>query len=153
MIEPIFHQLQLAIHSLLALCDKLTAEDLAYRPQERSRSIREQLAHLSLICLADLHIAQEASQQEMDNFYASHPMKTLTEIKESMRTTYSALYDAYISLTPAQLLEEQTSYWGVTYSRYGWLLEIFGHIYHHRGQLQAQLSAKGVEMQGIIWFE
>ncbi|MBC8080580.1 MAG: DinB family protein [Gorillibacterium sp.] len=153
MIEPVFHQLKLAIDSLIMLCDILTEEDLEYFSEEQSRTIREQLVHLSLICLADLYIAQEASQQEMDAFYASDYIQTLTEIKESLRSTYSALYCEYASYTPEQLMEQKTSYWGVTYSRFGWLIEIFGHFYHHRGQVQAQLSAKGIAMQGITWFE
>ena len=38
-----------------------------------------------------------------------------------------------------ELHQEMTSYWGTTYSRYEWLLEIIAHLYHHRGQLHSIL--------------
>ncbi|WP_234007866.1 hypothetical protein [Lysinibacillus sp. FJAT-14745] len=44
-----------------------------------------------------------------------------------------------MNYTEVDLQDKLTSHWGVTYSRYEWLLEILAHVYHHRGQLHAML--------------
>ncbi|WP_193767096.1 hypothetical protein [Lysinibacillus parviboronicapiens] len=38
-----------------------------------------------------------------------------------------------MNFTEVELQEEVTSFWGVTYSRYEWLLEIAAHIYITEG--------------------
>ncbi|MGQ4667830.1 hypothetical protein ACUIJN_18725 [Metabacillus halosaccharovorans] len=44
-----------------------------------------------------------------------------------------------MNYTEAELQQRITSFWGVTYTRYEWLLEILATLYHHRGQLHAVL--------------
>ncbi|MDX8367074.1 hypothetical protein SLH52_17980 [Cytobacillus sp. IB215665] len=46
-----------------------------------------------------------------------------------------------------------TSYWGVTYTRFDWLLEIVAHLYHHRGQLHATLVHYYKQDPNILLFE
>lgn len=152
-IEPLLSQLKLAFDSLIAVCDRLEEKDWERVPYTGSRSMREQMAHLALIAEADMRIAEEASQAEMTAFYAAHPLSDPADIKAALEAGYTRLYETYTALSPEALAEKRTAYWGVTYSRYGWLVEIYGHIYHHRGQLYTQLAAAGIDLKGIVWFE
>ena len=47
-------------------------------------------------------------------------------------TNFHSLKNNYMKLSDTELLSRTTSYWGVTYTRYEWLLEILAHVYHHR---------------------
>ena len=152
-VEPLLYQLKVAVDSLIALCGRLTEEEWKSTPYPGARSVREQMAHLALIGHADLLIAAEAGQEEMAHFYAAHPLTEPEEMIASLKSGYAVLSDTYTALTPEQLAELKTAYWGVTYSRYGWLVEIFGHVYHHRGQLYTQLAGSGMDLKGIVWFE
>lgn len=152
-VEPLLHQLKLALDSLIAVCDRLEEKDWERVPYPGARTVREQMAHLALIAEADMRIAGEAGQAEMAAFYADHPLTDPADIKAALEAGYTRLYETYSALAPEELAEVRTAYWGVSYSRYGWLVEIFGHIYHHRGQLYTQLAADGVNLKGIVWFE
>lgn len=138
-IQPVFHQLEIAVQSIVDMASQLTEQDFALRPAENKRSIGELLSHLAVICKADYYISIEASEEQMAQFYAANSPETLDEIKASIWNNYTYLYEEYASFTLEQLQENKTSYWGVTYSRYEWLLQILSHVYHHRGQLHTML--------------
>ncbi|TSB45941.1 DinB family protein [Alkalicoccobacillus porphyridii] len=133
------HQIKFALIKTIEIADQLTPEDLHKRPTPDKHSIRELLEHLALICQADLLIASGASQQEMDEYYAKHSIKEFDQIKKSMLDNYSTLEETYLNYSDEELKAPVTSFWGVTYTRYEWLLEIVAHLYHHRGQLHAIL--------------
>ncbi|WP_251034110.1 hypothetical protein [Priestia megaterium] len=52
--EMVFNQINVNIHSLTAIINDVTEEELAYRPLPHKRSIQELLQHLCLICSADI---------------------------------------------------------------------------------------------------
>ena len=61
-------------------------------------------------------------------------------MREELIHNFSLLKEEVLELTGDMLSLESTSYWGVTYTKFEWLVEIvFAHLYHHRGQLQAML--------------
>lgn len=146
-IQPVFHQLEIAVRSIVDMASQLTEEDLAFRPAKNKRSVGELLSHLAVICKADYYISNEASEEQMARFYAANSSETLYEIKASIWNNYTFLYKEYASFTLEQLQENKTSYWGVTYSRYEWLLQILSHVYHHRGQLHTILTQFLPEMR------
>ena len=76
---------------------------------------------------------------DMSAHYAAAVPSSLQQAKTELIHNFERLKAFYLSLTEAQLSEPCTSYWGVTYSRYEWLLETLVHVTHHRGQLHALL--------------
>ncbi|MEI2666185.1 DinB family protein [Rossellomorea sp. LJF3] len=133
------HQIEVAVKSIIEMVEELKEEDLLMRPTPSKHSIGELLSHISLICMADDLIAGGASQEEMDSFYYSKSMDTLDEIRKELRENFHYLKERVAAWTEAMLMEETTSYWGVTYTRFEWLVEIAAHLYHHRGQLHSML--------------
>ncbi|OUS75276.1 hypothetical protein B1748_17440 [Paenibacillus sp. MY03] len=85
----------------------------------------------------------------MQAFYVRHEFKTIEEIKDNLITNYNQLVEEYSNYTEEKLFEYTQSYWGVRYSRFEWLLQMLGHIYHHRGQLHTYIliDSKGIEVQ------
>ncbi|MEJ9217955.1 DinB family protein [Paenibacillus glucanolyticus] len=133
------HQIEVAVVSIVTIIDKLDEADLLVKPTEDKHSVGELLKHIAVICRADFHISQGAAQEEMSAYYAGVSIHNLKDIQAELLSNYSYLEQAFREMTEEELHQEMTSYWGVTYSRYEWLLEILGHVYHHRGQLHAML--------------
>ena len=133
------HQIKFALEKTIEIMNELSPEDLTKRPTTNKHSIGELLEHLALICRADLLIASGCSQQEMHMYYAAQSLTSLEQIKKSMLDHYSTLEETYSSYSDEELQQPVTSFWGVTYSRYEWLIEILAHVYHHRGQLHSML--------------
>ncbi|WOV87194.1 DinB family protein [Sporosarcina oncorhynchi] len=134
-----FNQIEVLIQSVTELLEKLEPTDLAIQPTENKFSVRQLLAHMSLICKADLLISDETSEEEMKTFYSSISISTTEEMKEALLSNFSILKKRYLNYSEEELLQTTTSYWGVSYTRFEWLLEISSHLYHHRGQLHAML--------------
>ncbi|WP_220693837.1 DinB family protein [Salipaludibacillus neizhouensis] len=84
-------------------------------------------------------IANGAAQSEINQFYSSVKYENLNDIKTGILHNYQLLEEGYLNYSERELQQKITSFWGVTYSRYEWLLEILAHVYHHRGQLHAML--------------
>ncbi|MBE1553033.1 DinB family protein [Sporosarcina limicola] len=133
------HQINIAVKSIIEIIDKLEDSDLQKRPTPTKHSIGELLEHITMICRADSLIADGASKEEMHTFYTSASLNTLDEMKEALLNNYQLLEDKYEQFTEDELQQVTTSYWGITYTYYEWLLEIISHLYHHRGQLHAIL--------------
>ncbi|TGB01933.1 DinB family protein [Halobacillus salinus] len=151
--QSAFHQLEVVIASISEMVGQLNEEDLSFRPTVGKRSIRELLEHIASIPLADGHIANEATQEEMETFYASISLNTKDEILETLFDHFSQLKIQFENYTEDQLFTETTSWWGVTYTRFGWLLQIIAHMYHHRGQLHAVLVHVYEKDPEIMLFE
>lgn len=147
------HQIEIAVETIIQIIETLTEDDVQKRPTADKHSIGELLEHLAVICEADRRIAKEAKQTEMEEFYTGVSYKTLASIKAGLLTNFKALKNEYLTLSEEELKEETTSYWGVTYTRYEWLLEILAHIYHHRGQLHAMLVHCYQQDPNILLFE
>ena len=61
------------------------------------------------------------------------------QIQQTMIQGYDLLSKTFLSYPNEQLAEIKTAYWGISYSRFEWLLEIVTHFYHHRGQVHILL--------------
>jgi len=138
--ESALHQIKVALDSILSITEQLTEEELSIRPSPGKQSIQEQLEHLATICKADLLIAGGCGQEEMDRFYSSVQFRNLEDIQKAILGNFELLSEAYKGFSERELEVEISSYWGATYTRFEWLLQIVAHIYHHRGQLHAQLA-------------
>lgn len=138
-VKATLNQISIAVRSVIDMMDKLEPSDLTIQPTENKFSIGQLLAHMSLICKADLLISDEASEGQMSSFYSSNSLHTLAEMKEALLSNFTLLENRYLHYTEDELMQMTTSYWGVSYTRFEWLLEISSHLYHHRGQLHAML--------------
>jgi len=137
--QSAFNQINVAITTIIKIMDKLEEGDLQKRPSPNKNSIGELLQHIVTICKADFLIANGASQDEMNTFYAKISYKNLSEMKKALLENFRSLEECYFPYSEEDLQQKVTSYWGVTYTKYEWLLEILAHVYHHRGQLHAML--------------
>ncbi|WP_456278950.1 DinB family protein [Bacillus sp. AK128] len=137
--SSVLYQIEVAIKTVIKIIDTLDEGDLQKRPTGSKHSVGELLEHIAVICEADWRISKEATQEEMEKFYSTISYKSLDTIKVGLLTNFESLKTNYMNLSDADLLFQTTSYWGVTYTRYEWLLQILSHIYHHRGQLHAML--------------
>jgi len=133
------NQIKIALMKTIEIMEKLDETDLQKRPSPDKHSIGELLEHLASICRADLLIANGATQGELNQFYSSIEYGSLNEIKTGILHNFQLLEECYLNYSEEELQVKITSFWGVTYSRYEWLLEILAHVYHHRGQLHAIL--------------
>lgn len=134
-----FHQLEITVQSAAELISSIEESEWNTRPTDGKFSIGELVGHLALICEADRRIADGATEKDMSAYYAAAAPSSLQQAKTELMHNFERLKAVYLSLTEAQLFEPCTSYWGVTYSRYEWLLETLVHVTHHRGQLHALL--------------
>ncbi|MCA1012442.1 DinB family protein [Halobacillus halophilus] len=151
--QSAFHQLEVVIASISEIAGQLTEEELALRPTEEKYSIGELLEHLSIIPAADGKIAESASEEEMNALYQSYSLQSKEEILERLFDHFSQLKTQYENYTEEDLHTETVSWWGVTYTRYEWLLQIVAHMYHHRGQLHAMLVHSYRKDPEILLFE
>lgn len=101
--------------------------DLQKKPASNKRSIGELLEHIAVICKADLMISNGAKQKEMNQYYSSVALLSIQDVKSAIAENYKTLKDIYMNLTEIELQERTTAYWGATYTRYEWLLEIVAH--------------------------
>ncbi|ERN51178.1 DinB family protein [Alkalihalophilus marmarensis] len=151
--ESVLHQIEVALKTIIEIIDNLEEEDLQKRPTPKKHSIGELLEHIALICKADWHISKEATQEEMQSFYAEVSYKTLDSLKDGLLSNFYILKNNYLNLSEEELISQTTSYWGLTYTKYEWLLEILAHVYHHRGQLHAMLVHCYNKDPKILMFE
>lgn len=149
----VLHQIKLAVSTISQIINSLEEADLQKRPTAHKHSIGELLAHIAIICKADLLISNGATEAEMQDFYSAVSFKTKKEIGEALLKNYLALEEHYLNLTETALQQPVPSYWGTTYTRYEWLLEILAHVYHHRGQLHAMLVHSIGKDPKIVLFE
>ncbi|PEP54630.1 DinB family protein [Bacillus pseudomycoides] len=146
-VKSVLNQLEIVVESISSIIHQLGEEDLQVQPIATKRSIGELLKHISVICKADYLILNNASREEMDKFYNSIMLYTLLDIEQQLFENFRFLKKNISKYKEEELLEQTTSYWGVTYTRYEWLLEIATHISHHRGQLHTMLSHYGKDLK------
>ncbi|KEK25020.1 DinB family protein [Bacillus gaemokensis] len=138
-VQAALHQLEVAIDTYIKMLNQLTELDLQSKPIQTKRSLFEICTHLSLICHADLLILNGATQEELHTFHLEHAPKTIAQMQKTMLQGYELLSKTFLSYSNDELAEIMTVYWGVSYSRFEWLLEIVAHFYHHRGQIHILL--------------
>jgi uncharacterized damage-inducible protein DinB len=151
-VQATLHQLKIAVTSLDAILDELQEGDIDIQPVSTKRSLREVLAHACVLLKADCFIMNEATEAEMTLFYERNNPTTLEEMKVMLQENIEYVSLLFSSYSEAELLESKTSYWGVSYSRYEWLVEIVAHFYHHRGQIY-QMIVEHISDPGVRLFE
>ncbi|TQR12959.1 DinB family protein [Psychrobacillus soli] len=151
--ETVLHQIEVAVKTIIEIIEKLEEADLQKRPTSNKQSIGELLEHIAVICEADWHISNGATKEEMENYYSAISYKTLGALKKGLLTNFNALESNVRQLSEEELKRETTSYWGLTYTKFEWLLEILAHLYHHRGQLHAMLVHCYHKDPKILMFE
>lgn len=139
-VSSVFHQIKIAVDSVIEIINQLPETDLNSKPIDDKRSYIELLSHISLICKADLLILNEASLIEMQEYYERNTLRTIEEIKKKLILNYNELVEEFSCFSEEELFEYKESYWGVRYTRFEWLLEILSHLYHHRSQLHSYIS-------------
>lgn len=152
-IKAVLHQIEVAVSTIIEMIDKLDTNDLQKRPTANKQSIGELLEHIAGICEADWRISNGVTKEEMENYYSNVSYKTLDALKEALRTNFKALENNVMQLSKEELERETTSYWGLTYTKFEWLLEVLVHMYHHRGQLHAMLVHCYQKDPKILMFE
>ncbi|MDH4422293.1 MULTISPECIES: DinB family protein [Bacillus] len=138
-VQSTLHQLKVAVDTSIQMLNQYTESDLKIKPIESKRSLFEMCTHLALICHADLLILNGITEKELHTFYIEHTPKTIAHIQQTMLQGYELLSKTFLSYSDEELAEVKTAYWGISYSRFEWLLEIVAHFYHHRGQIHILL--------------
>lgn len=146
-VQAALHQLQIAIRTIVQILDKVKDEDLDLRPAPTKRSVYELFSHLSLLTQADFFILNEATKDEITMFYEANEKLTIKEMQLALFDSYNRLSHAFSTYSEEELQEVTTSYWGVSYTRYEWLIQIVAHMYHHRGQLHILLCEYSTDPQ------
>ncbi|MEE6452028.1 DinB family protein [Gottfriedia acidiceleris] len=124
------------------MIDLINEEDLNFQPIEDKKSIGELVQHLCELIGADMEIMSGASQEMMVHYYTLVECKSLVEMKSLLQKNFHELKEFYLNMNENDLVAKTTSYWGLQYSRFEWLLEILVHFTHHRAQLHMLLVQK-----------
>ncbi|ANU20504.1 damage-inducible protein DinB [Planococcus plakortidis] len=151
--EQVFHQLELIVTSTSELISSIEESDWEMRPTAGRFSIGELAGHIALICEADTRIANGASEAEMKAFYSSRTPISKKQALIELAHSFEELKNNYLPLTESELRKIHIAYWGVSYSRFEWLLETLVHLTHHRGQLHAMLVHHAGKDPKIALFE
>ncbi|WP_264448886.1 DinB family protein [Bacillus cereus] len=138
-VQSALHQLKVAVDTSIQILNQYTESDLIIKPIESKRSLFEMYTHLPLIFHADLLVLNGISEKELHTFYIEQTPKTITQMQQMMIKGYELLSKTFLSYSNEELAEIMTAYWGISYSRFEWLLEIVAHFYHHRGQIHILL--------------
>lgn len=97
--ESVLHQIEVAVKTLIKIVSQLEEADLRKRPTLHKQSIGELLEHIAIICEADWRIANEATQDEMETFYANVSYKTVKLIEKGLMTNFHSFYPFVNNLT------------------------------------------------------
>ncbi|UHA71954.1 DinB family protein [Paenibacillus sp. 481] len=151
-VQSTLHHIAFAVDSIEQVMLQIPEEAWHYQPSPATRTIQELLAHLTLLLEADLLLMEGTSATEMERFYKQHTPQSRDHMLLTLRAGYEKCEAAYLQFSEQQLNEETKAYWGASYTRFGWLVEMNAHLYHHRGQLLGWLQAGGWTVK-ISWFE
>lgn len=145
----LYDELELIVRTSCALMDKIKPEDLAYRPADNMRTLRELAEHLAAVPDVDLLILQEGTEEQVRaleaEFSKENGMQGLTE---RMRGGLARLRAYMDGLSDEAFLQRKTRpfYLEHASTQAKWLVEIVTHAQHHRGQLFTYLKIRGYEV-------
>ncbi|WP_158095022.1 DinB family protein [Gottfriedia luciferensis] len=131
-----------SVDCVLEMIDLIDDQDLNFRPVDDKKSIEEVLQHLCELIGADLEIMSGANQEEMANYYKAVKCKTVDGMRGLLLKNLFQIKETYLNMKEDDLFVKVTSYWGLEYSRFEWLVEILVHFTHHRAQLHMLLVQK-----------
>lgn len=151
--DQVFHQLEIVAQSAGELISSIEESDWEVRPTDGKFSVGELIGHIAVLCEADLRIANGSSQKEMAAFYRSQTPTSTEQALLELKSSLEALKNFYLPLDEQQLHKEHSAYWGVSYSRFEWLLETLVHLTHHRAQLHAMAVHSLGKQPNIKLFE
>lgn len=146
-IESVIHQLKFSVDSVIHMINCLSDDDLHYRPMVNKKSIGELVQHLCELIQADLLISSGATRLEMEEFYTSVNYHSIVDLKALLSRGIEQLINTYKLYNEEDLKQKKSSYWGVEYTRFEWLLEILVHFTHHRSQLHTLIVLKKGDMK------
>ena len=138
-VQSSLHQLKVAVDTTIQMLNQYNEAELKIQPIHAKRTLFEMCTHLSLICHADLLILNGITEKQLHTFYKEQTLETITQMQQTMMQGYDLLSKTFLSYSNEQLAKMKTAYWGISYSRFEWLLEIVAHFYHHRGQIHILL--------------
>lgn len=138
--EALGRHVRVGVRTTRSLIRLIRSEDWDKRPVPGKRSVYEVAVHLAVLLEADLRIATGATADEMAQFYAIPvpPDQLVDRLEQSWQ---------YYQDRSATGFSTKTTYWGVTDSSAGWLLEAAVHLYHHRSQLFDYLNLLGYDIK------
>ncbi|RLQ95402.1 DinB family protein [Falsibacillus albus] len=152
-IQNTLHQIDVTVKSIDQLFHMIDPQDWPSVPFQNKFTLGELASHISLILKADLMIANGASQKEMNHFYDNANTRTVRECQVQLTDGQQRLIQFYTGQAEEELFKKTTSYWGTTYTRFEWLLEILVHLTHHREQLFLYLNLIGKDCSAVSLFE
>lgn len=151
--DAILRQLQYVEKTILSLFFKVDVHAWKIKKNDNIRSIFEICQHITTIPVADYLLSKSASHQEMEAFYKQHQLQKIEDMTSYFSQAMEQLYYQIIHMSFDEQYYATTSYWGVTYTKKEWILEILMHLTHHRAQLYFQLKEGGVPVSDIALFE
>jgi len=146
-VESVIHQISFSVDSAIQIIDCLSDGDLHDRPLAHKRSIGELVQHLCELMAADLLISNGATKIEMETFYESVKCHSIIDLKALLLRGRDQLINTYSLYNEEELIQKKSSYWGVEYTKFEWLLEILVHFTHHRAQLYNLVVLKNGDLR------
>ncbi len=127
---------------LLAACPR---HRLDFRPGPGVRSLHELADHFAAVPLVDLAVLQGNPKQVAgaieDALHGAGPDDWVDVFARGVR----AVRDYFAGLTEEEFESRSTrAHYGTARPQCVWLVELIGHLFHHRGQLYAWLRLAGV---------
>lgn len=128
------------VRTTRALIRLIQPEDWDKHPIPGKRSVYEVAVHLAVLLEADLRIATGATADEMGQFYAIPvpPDQLVDRLDRSWQYYQDRLASGFAT---------EPTYWDVSDSSAGWLMEAAVHLYHHRSQLFDYLNLLGYDIK------
>jgi len=127
---------------LLGLCPR---DKLEHRPGEGMRSLGELADHFAAQPLVDLAVMQgtpvEVAETIEETLHSGRPSEWVEIFERGIRATVE-----YFESMPEDEFETKMTraHYGTAKTQALWLLEMIGHVYHHRGQLYVYLKMFGL---------
>ncbi|WP_313586301.1 DinB family protein [Exiguobacterium sp.] len=143
--RALIRHVSVGVKTSKVLFKKIEAKDWNTQPILGKRTVGEVAVHLAVLLEADLMLAEGATAEAMQAFYAE-PV-TCNQLSERIDQAFRV----YQEKVTVGFLTRPT-YWGVTDSMNGWAIEAAVHLYHHRSQLFDYLNILGYELE-ISLFE
>ena len=143
--EHLIHQLRAVAGTsahLLGLCPR---DRLEHRPGEGMRSLGELADHFAAQPLVDLATLQgssaEVAETIEETLHSGRPGERVEIFERGIRAAVE-----YFESMPEKEFETKATraHYGAANTQDVWLLELIGHVYHHRGQLYVYLKMLGL---------
>jgi uncharacterized damage-inducible protein DinB len=145
--EQLLYQLQAVTHSVTDLFELTPIHQLDFRPAPHMRSMLELGNHFAAVPLVDLAILQsnpgQVTETIEDTLHGAGPVDWVEIFARGSR----AVAEFFERMSEEEFETSVTrAHYGTAKEQSVWLLEMIGHIYHHRGQFYAYLLMLNVSV-------